>query len=394
MKILYFCQLFYPAIYGGGEYVFFQWAKELVKRGHKVFTITQRLVGERNFEIIDGVHIYRVGPAIEYKGTLPPNIFENFGYVISAITKGIILIAKKKIDIIHSNTYAPALAGQVCAIISKKPHIITIHDVYSLVGEEFWNKWASQACAMNPVAKIGPLVEKLVLELPATVFHTVSKTSKNDLYLCGLKRVKVIYNGIDLQDFDSINSREVDPHQAIFIGRLVFYKNLDTIIKCMKRVVTKIPDSRLIVVGDGPMRPSMEKLVKDLGLTENVIFKGRVSHEEKVKLLKKSSFLVFPSLVEGFGIVLLEAFACYKPVLVSAVRPLTEIIDDGIDGYCIPPFDVDAWASKMIELFCDFNTARKMGVSAREKLERKFTIQKTVDALEKLYYEFMHTQSV
>jgi glycosyltransferase involved in cell wall biosynthesis len=387
MNILYFCQLYYPAIYGGGEYIFFQWTKELTKRGHKVFVITQRLVGERNFEIIKGVSVYRVGPAIEYKGVLPLGMLDNLGYIISAIKRGITLIGKNKINMVHSNTYASALAGQVCAIISGRVHIITVHDIYFLTRKDFRNKWASQASPCGFIGKIGPLIEKLVLRFPAKVFHTVSETNKENLYACGLQKVIVIYNGIDLRDFDSINATNFVPHQAIFIGRLVFYKNLNTVIKSMKSIVARIPDSRLIVVGDGPMRLPLEKLVEDLGLTKNIVFKGRISHEKKVRLLKQSSLLVLPSLVEGFGIVLLEAFVCYKPVLVSIVKPLTEIVEDGGDGYYVSPFDVSMWANKMIKLFEDPDMAKELGLHGRRKLEQKFTIQKTVDELEKLYFD-------
>lgn len=385
MKILYFCQLYPPAVYGGGEYLFFQWARELVRRGHKVFTITQRLVGERNFEVVNGIHVYRVGPAIKYKGTLPLGTLENIGYVIDAAIKGITMITKNRIHVIHSNTYSPTFAGQICASIFQKPHVITVHDVYFLLEKNFWDKWASQACLGNSVGKIGSLVEKIVLKFPAAVFHSVSETSRQDLNTCGLQKVTVIYNGIDLRDFDSINTVDLVPYQAIYVGRLVFYKNLDIVIRSMKLVVSRIPDSRLIIVGDGPIRARLEKLVKDLCLTKNVVFKGRISHEEKVRLLKQSSFLVLPSLVEGFGIVLLEAFACHKPVLVSAVRPLTEIVENEKDGCFVAPFDVAMWAEKMIELFNNPRKAKKMGVYGRRKLERNYTVQKAVDKLEELY---------
>jgi glycosyltransferase involved in cell wall biosynthesis len=377
--------LYPPAIYGGGEYIFFQWAKELAKRGHKVYVITQRLVRERDFEIIEGIRVYRVGPAIKYRGLLPLGVFENFGYIIGAIMKGVTLISKNNINIIHSNTYAPALAGQACAIIFRRNHIITVHDVYFSVIKNFWKKWASQASLSGSVGKIGPLIERIVFRLPAKIFHTVSETSKEDLSAYGLHKVIVINNGIDLREYDSIINTELVPHQAVFIGRLVFYKNLDTVIKSMKSIVARIPNSRLIVVGDGPMRPSLEKLIEDLGLTNNVVIKGRVSHEEKVWLLKQSAFLVLPSVVEGFGIVLLEAFACRKPVIVSRVKPLTEIIENDSYGYVIPPFNVDAWAEKMIDLFNDPNKATKMGICGREELEKSYIIPKVVDKLEELY---------
>ena len=385
MKILYFCQLYPPAICGGGEYIFYQFAKELARRGHKVFVITQRLKGMANYEKLSGISVYRVGPPIEYKGTLPPNLLENLGYIVSAVINGIALVLRNRIDIIHSNTYAPALAGQVCASLLGKPHIITVHDVYYIVSKDFWNKWASQASFGIFTAKLGSLIERIVLKLPANIIHTVSKTSEYDLKICGLRKVTVISNGIALSDYDSVSVKKVNPHQAIYIGRLVFHKNLHTVIKAMKKVVAKIPDAKLVVVGDGPLIFSLKKLVMSLGISENVVFKGRVAHAKKVKLLKESSFLVFPSVVEGFGIVVLEAFACCKPVLVSAVRPMTDIVQDGVDGFFIAPFDVDMWASIMYEMFSNFEKVVKMGIFGRKKIERKYTIQKSVEELEKLY---------
>src|SRR4030042_6903001 len=115
MNILFFCQLYPPAIYGGGEYIFFQWAKELAKRGHEVFTIAQKLKGTADFEKIDGINVYRTGMPIEYKGVLPVSFKCNFDYVSKAFVKGLGIAFKNDIDIIHSNTYIPALAGYACA---------------------------------------------------------------------------------------------------------------------------------------------------------------------------------------------------------------------------------------------------------------------------------------
>jgi len=385
MKILYFCQLYFPAIYGGGEYIFFYWAKELVRRGHKVYVVAQRIRGGKDYEVIDGINVYRTGPAVEYKGSLPLNLFENLGYIVGALLKGLMLILKNRIDIIHSNTYAPAIAGQICAIISKKPHIITFHDVYHLSMKRFWNKWASHSFVGSSIAKIGPYIEKLVLKLPATLFHTPSETSKRDLRSCGLRKVIVIPNGLSLREYDSIDVENVNVHQAIFVGRLVFYKNLDIAVKAMKKITTKIPDVRLLVIGDGPERVSLKSLVEKLGLDRNIIFEGRVSDETKIKKIKESSFLILPSVCEGFGIVIIEAFACYKPVIVSDVEPLSELVENRQDGLLVSPFDFESWAEAMLFLFTQPEFSREMGKRGREKTEQKYTIQRVVDQLEKTY---------
>ena len=88
MKILYFTQLFYPALYAGGEYIFYQWARELVKKGHEIFVITQRLHDTTPHEVVQGIQIFRVGSAPKLSGTLPVGIFPNISFLINSYFQG------------------------------------------------------------------------------------------------------------------------------------------------------------------------------------------------------------------------------------------------------------------------------------------------------------------
>jgi glycosyltransferase involved in cell wall biosynthesis len=385
MNILFFCQLYPPAIFGGGEYIFFQWAKELAKRGHRVISIAQKLDGTADFEVIDKINVFRIGSSTNYSGGLPISVGRNFDYLSKSTLRGLSIASQNGVDIIHSNTYIPGLSGYVCAKVLRKPFVITFHDIYFLKRDSFWHKWGSQGQSTGLISLGGPLIEKLLLKLPNVNYQTVSDTSKKDLLLAGVKDVTVIPNGLDMGEYSGHYKKDYDPLQCIFIGRLVFYKNLETVIKAFKRVVKAVPLAKLVIVGDGPMMTSWIGLVVELGLSKNVIFVGRVTHEEKVRLIMNSAFLVNPSVVEGFGIVVLEAFACRKPTLVSAVLPLTEIVEDGKEGCIVPPFDSEAWAQKMIMLFKNPEKASDMGVRGREKLEFSYTIPKIVDKLETFY---------
>jgi glycosyltransferase involved in cell wall biosynthesis len=321
---------------------------------------------------------------------LPPNIRENAGYLIGACIKGIELLKKYEIDLIHSNTYSPAFAGQFCASLFRKPHVITFHDLYLLGNNRIWESWARQPGISHLTGFIAPLIERLSLMLPATIIHTVSETSKKEIsqYVKNKSKIVIIPNGLLLEDYECDGSepnfiKDSKSPLALYIGRLVYYKNLQTILSCFDRVLKEKPSAKLVIVGDGPFRSELERAAKHLD--GNVVFTGRVSHDEKLRLLNESSFLILPSLVEGFGIVILEAYACRKPVLVSSVRPLTEIVENGKDGYFVAPFDECAWTEKMTELFRDAHRTRKMGNYGREKLEQRYTIQKIVDDLENLY---------
>jgi glycosyltransferase involved in cell wall biosynthesis len=385
LKILYFSQLYYPFLFGGGEQVFFNYGKQLAGKGHKVFVISSLFKKLARKEVLGNITISRVGPPLTYQGGLPVGFFENLCYIPLSILNGVQIICQKQIDVIHSNAYVPAFAGQICAFFFHKPHIITIHDVCFPARKDRF------IINRSPVeSKIGKLVERLVLHLPATIFQTVSETSKNDIEEIVSKNCIVIPNGIDARQFDtSLSERNGKKYQLIYIGRLVEYKNVATLIRAMRKVVQIFPDSALVVVGDGPSRQGLEMLATQLNVKSNVIFKGRVPEEEKIILLKESSFLVLPSLFEGFGIVIIEGFACKKPVLVSNIMPMSEIVENGQEGFLVKPLDYADWSDKILFLFEHPELIKEMGINGRRKFEEKFDLKTTANELESYYYKVL-----
>ena len=110
-----------------------------------------------------------------------------------------------------------------------------------------------------------------------------------------------------------------------------------------------------------------------------------VSHKEKVCLLSESAALLLPSLVEGFGIVILEASACSRPAVVADVMPLPDLVSNGDDGLVLHPFDHDAWARSLTALALDPELIKAMGRRARTKLHTSYTIERVVNMLQDLY---------
>jgi len=143
----------------------------------------------------------------------------------------------------------------------------------------------------------------------------------------------------------------------------------------MPIVLRSNPSARFIVVGDGPMRESWQALAKQLKVDKNVLFTGRVSEKDKLKIISESKFLVLPSLVEGFGIVILESWMLHKPALVADVAPLNELTSK---PYRIKPYDIKSWAFKIIKNL-------KQSSSTEWKKINNFTIEKSTDELERLF---------
>ena len=169
------------------------------------------------------------------------------------------------------------------------------------------------------------------------------------------------------------------------MGRLVFYKNLEVVIKAISIIKKEFTNIKLLIVGGGPHKEILEKLVHDLNLEDNVIFTGFVSTEEKMKLIASSRALVFPSLCEGFGLVILEAFEQEKPVLVSDIKPLSDIVSHKISGFVLPPHNEDIWANAIIEIITNYKRAQEMGEKGREILEKKYNVGIMCEQLINMY---------
>ena len=375
-------------LYGGGEYIFAKWAEEMARRGHEISVITQKITGTASFEKLNGVNVHRINPEIQYNGALYNiGIAKNLGFLVNAVISTRKLVPE--FDVIHSNTFTPTLAAEAVARLLRRPHLATIHDVYTQTDNDFWKKWSSQR-EVNFIAKTaGRLIEKIVLMLPVSRVHTVSRTSKNDLVKTGIpaEKITVIANGINPDEYQSQSHRKAG--QVAYVGRLVFYKNLDTVIRAFRKVCDHLPESRLVIAGKGPCEQSLKDLTLQLGLQDNVIFPGRISDQEKVQLLAESQLMVQPSLVEGFGITVIESFCCGTPVLASNVMPLPELVKDNDNGLTLPPFAVDRWAEALLDYLANPEKCHRQGENGKRLVSEKYTISKVVDRLEGLYQELL-----
>lgn len=385
MKILYITQYFSPTG-GGGEVVFTELVKGMARRGHDIHVVCNQITNLKE-DNQNHVAVHRIKPVLA--GGSPPSMRQNMSYILNAIVKGSKIIRKNKIDLIHTNNFSPVIPGIILAKIHKIPVLTTVHVVLTTSSPDYWKKWAEQQNISRISSVIGPRFEKLTIRLPNDVIHAVSNATKEELVKFNAKpRVVVIPNGIDLTQHDNLGYTRGDYQPfVLFIARLIFYKNLDVVISSFKEVAQKLPDAKLIVVGDGPMRDKWEKMVLDLDLRQNIEFTGFISDEKKVELLSRCSALLVPSPYEGFPMVLLEAFAMSKPVIVADVKPYDEIVSEGVDGFMLPAHDPRKWSERIIFLLSNKKICENMGSKGRQKVENIFNINNIVQRMESLYVE-------
>jgi glycosyltransferase involved in cell wall biosynthesis len=385
MNILIFTQFFNPTR-GGGEVMLYQLAKQLGKKGHKVFIIKHRssdLSWDHAQDLPLNVFVIEVNPPVIHRGGLPAGVVQNMLYILNSLRIGLRIVKDNYIDIIHCNTYSPLFVGWFLCKLTGIPLVVTIHDVASLHGHSFWKKWMEQFGRFSWLkALIAYISELLVIKLSKNI-HAVSETSKRDILLFNSRcNVLVIPNSLDLEHYRFGKDITYDDF-ILFIGRLIFYKHLEVVIEALKLLKNRC-DVRLVVLGDGPMRSKWEELVDKLNLKDMVEFKGYVSHREKLYYLSRCRALVLPSIFEGFGMVILEAWALKKPVIVANVEPQNKIVTHGLDGYVVEN-KPEIWAKYIHLLIADEELCRQMGNNGYWKLMTQYNIDKQIDELEKLY---------
>ena len=128
-------------------------------------------------------------------------------------------------------------------------------------------------------------------------------------------------------------------------------------------------------------------LSKELRVRDNIIFTGFRSDIKEI--LSVIDLLVIPSLLEGFPMVTLEAMAMAKPIVATSIDGITEQITDGVNGILVPPKDPSALAKAIIKVINDKESARNMGLSARKKVEREFSVEKMAAETEKVYMSLL-----
>jgi len=360
---------FFSTTKGGGEYLFKIITKVLTENGHKVWVVTNNVKGE-TYQESENLKIITVKPTLEYKGGLPPTFLDNIRYVFNSFRIGKKIIKNENIDIVHSNNFSPALSGSMISYFTKTPHIITIFDIFSQNGKEFWQKWIKQTDVSKINAMLVPWFEKLLLKVRHDGIYTISNRSKKDIE--NLDPSKPIYNIPPTIKEENVLDEVKNPLQFVCIGRLVFYKNIEVVIKAIKIVSEEFPDVKLIIIGNGPHKKSLESLIEKLELSKNIRLEGFVTSEQKKKLLSSSTAMLFPSLIEGFGLVILEAFQQKKPVLVSDIEPMSEIIEHEKTGIVINPHDEKEWAKHMINMIENPRIVLEMGEMCKKTLNEKY----------------------
>ena len=243
-------------------------------------------------------------------------------------------------------------------IAKDKPVVALIHQL----AKEIWFYETK-----FPLNYMGYAIEPLWLRKYKRVpTVTVSESTKRDLLELGFNQVRIVSNGIGVSPSPGIPSKESHPVFA-FVGRLVKCKLPQHAILAFANVKVHFPNAELWIIGDGYLRPTLEK-----SRIEGVKFFGKISEQAKFDLLRRAHILLMPSVREGWGISVIEANAVGTPAVGYAVPGLQDSIVDGLTGRLVRPLDYAALADAAEQTLLDTLADKNLSNNALE-WSRKFS---------------------
>jgi len=206
------------------------------------------------------------------------------------------------------------------------------------------------------------------------------------------ERTHTHYLGVDLDRFRP-DGRDAEPDLILHVGRLVEKKGTAVLLHALVRVQRHRPEAKLLIVGDGPERPALERLGADLGLADAVRFAGALTQDEVADRMCRAWLLAVPSVTagdgdaEGLPTVILEAAALALPTIGSNHKGIPEAIADGRTGFIVPEREAEALAARIVELLGSAELRGRMGAAARTLAEEKFDAARQNAMLEARYDE-------
>jgi len=232
-------------------------------------------------------------------------------------------------------------------------------------------------------------------------FIAMTEEIENSLRNDGFQkdRIKKIPNWVDTNKFcqiDTINNMSLrkkiglgESFTVLFIGRLVYRKGADLLIRAWKKVILNNPSCILILAGDGIEQNNLESLSKNLGIEKEVLFIGHINNAEEY--LKAVDVFVLPSRQEGMPTILLDAMACGLPVIASRIGGVVDVVEDGKSGILFEPGDEAGLSFAMIKLVKDEKLRQRLGSEARRRIVEGFSIDRIAEEYIKLYGELLNS---
>ena len=292
----------------------------------------------------------------------------------------------------------PLSLSQPVALVRLRPDVAHVHSPYPLGEVANWLLGRAQATVITHHSDVvrqqgwlrlyGPLLRR-VLHAAGCIIATSPRYIETSPWLRPVReKCVVVPLGVDHRRFTPASALFDGPPTLLFVGRLRYYKGLDTLLHAL----VNLPEVHLSVVGDGPMRTSWETLTAELGIADHVRFLGEADDTDLPALYHQAHLFVLPAnaRAEAFGIVLLEALASALPCITTEVGTGTSwVVQDGITGLVVPSLAPQALTEAIQRLLDDHQRRAAMGRAARARVEAEFTLEQMVARVQAVYEDVL-----
>lgn len=291
-------------------------------------------------------------------------------------------LAEVRADVVHAHmfraeTVATRAVLALAEIGHRRPYLVsTVHS--SRVRHE-----ADKAV----LRELTPHMDQLI-----AVSHAIEEKIRNEGR--DTVPVRLIYNGVDLERYDHQEAcctlpeeYGMEPGSQIVgvVARLEPEKGHPTLVEAWPKVLRAVPDTYLLIVGEGSRRDALEAQARELRVAHRVVFTGR--RDDVPAVTAALDVAVLPSYREAQGLTILEAMALSRPVVASNVGGIPEMIDDGKTGLLVPAHDADALADAIIRLLTNHPLADTLGRAGHDMVHDRFCIELMVAATQSIYDE-------
>ena len=306
----------------------------------------------------------------------------------------------RRIDIVHLTFDYPSLPLPMSGL--DVPTLTTVHHLHLVEALSMLKTSRSLSAALPTLARgfFTTMTERVVLSRADSII-AVSRFTKDSLVKyagVAADEVRVVPNGIDMDPF--LNSADRGTLRkrfglgtkpiVLFVGRLGASKGLEVLIRAFGESGSRLA-ACLLIVGSGSTEYSaqLRRLSSSLGLGDRVVFTGRLDQADLNEAYAASAVVVLPSLMEGFGMSVLEAMASGRPCIATRVGAVPEIVLPSRAGLLVPPGDSDALSKALQEVLGDPGEARRMGDRGREFANSEFTAERMVERTLAVYFELL-----
>lgn len=342
---------------GGAERVLIHAAAGLRARGWRV---TVAAFERRSGQVADELHALGVE-------TVDLGVSRHAAFL--AVPAVVALLRRTEADVIYTFLIHAHLVGRVAGRMAGVPVILSSQQVMAWEGRaaETLNRWTARWCT-RVVAVSNRVADYVVDDVGVPRDHVVT-----------------IPNCVDATRFAMPLPDFTTPPVLASIARLSPEKDHTTLLQAFVRIKAELASARLLLAGQGPERPRLEQLARDLGVQDAVAFLGHVVDVREVQ--RQAHVIIQSSHVEGLPVAVLEAMAAGRPVVAATVGGNDEVILDGTTGHLVAPRSPDALAAAVLDILRDPERARAMAVAGRAHIDAHYTAQAMAQRTHELLVE-------